>query len=181
MLWQVALGRAAGVIALPGPFDGRSPFAFAARTNLLAVAGRQEVLLWETGLRREIRRFPTKPFKSLALSPDGLTLAVGDVNGRAHLHDTRSGELLGVSLDGHLSSVDTLAFSGDGRTLLTGGDLRIKLWNLASQREVASARHAGPVIFATFSANDELLVTADAGLTARVWSAPRLPEPPMAR
>lgn len=77
--------------------------------------------------------------------------------------------------------MDVLAFSGDGRTLVTGGDQRIKLWDLASRREVASTRHRGLVIFEAFAANDELLVSADAGLSVRVWSAPRSPDAPASR
>lgn len=181
VLWDVAAAREAAVIGIPNENDGRTPFAFAGRTNLLAVAGKGEVLLWDLGAHREIRRFRTRVFLSLALSADGLALAVGDSGGRVQLYDTRSGERTGAPLGGHLSSVDVLAFSGDGRTLVTGGDQRIKLWDLASRREVASVRHRGLVIFAAFAANDELLVSADAGLSVRVWSAPRSLEPPAAR
>jgi WD40 repeat protein len=86
------------------------------------------------------------------------TLAMGDTVGWTHLYDTRSGELSGVPLAGHLSSVDVFGFTADGRTLLTGDDQRIKLWDLASRREVASVRHTATIIFAAFSA-DEMMRT----------------------
>jgi WD40 repeat protein len=42
-------------------------------------------------------------------------------------------------LKGHIMSVKGVAFSPDGKTLATGGDDRkVKLWNIATQQEVAT-------------------------------------------
>lgn len=173
VLWEVGAAVEARVIEFPDDHVGRTPFSFAARTNVLALASRNEVLFWDTVQHREIRRFPTRRFATLALSPDGNTLVIGDFSGLTYLYDARSGTQLGEPLAGHLSSVNMLGFTSDGRTLLTSGDQRVKLWDLASRREVASARHQGTAVFAAFFAKDELLVTADLGHSVRVWAAPR--------
>lgn len=172
VLWNVTSARPLGVIELPSINEGRSPFAFATKSPVLAIACEEAVLLWNTDSQSEIRRFPTKPFKALALSSYGNILAVGDTSGRTYLYDTRSGEIMGDPLAGHLSAVNMLRFTSDSKTLLTGGDLRVKLWDLVSRREVASARHLATATFAEFSADDSLLVTADLGHSLRVWSAP---------
>jgi WD40 repeat protein len=44
-----------------------------------------------------------------------------------------------AALAGHIQSVRGIAFTPDGKTLATGGDDRkVKLWNIATQQEVAT-------------------------------------------
>ena len=72
--------------------------------------------------------------ESVAFSPDGRTLAVGDVGGHVGLWDTATGQRTATLAEG--SPVYSVAFSPDGQTLAVGdlnGDvalLRQSLWNL---------------------------------------------------
>jgi WD40 repeat protein len=70
----------------------------------------------------------------VAFSPNGQTLAIGDLNGNLGLWDTGSGHQTATLAEG--SPVYTVAFSRNGQTLAIGdlnGDvalLRRSLWNL---------------------------------------------------
>jgi WD40 repeat protein len=75
------------------------------------------------------------PVRALAISPDGLRLAVA----RGHdvvIYDPRYGvRLRSLSADGgtaHATIVDSLAFSPDGTTLATGSFREVVLWDAAT-------------------------------------------------
>lgn len=70
------------------------------------------------------------PTISLALSPDGQTLAIGSETGRIWLLRAADGTPL-KDLDGHMGRVNSLAFSSDGTRLASGGaDGTVRLWGV---------------------------------------------------
>jgi WD40 repeat protein len=75
---------------------------------------------------------------SLAISPDGGTLATGEEDGHLRLWDLPSGREL-AHWPAHNAAVTALAFSPDGETLASGArDATMKLWNLLFlRRELA--------------------------------------------
>jgi hypothetical protein len=82
---------------------------------------------------RVIVRTPT-PIPSVAVSPDGHTLASGS-NGHTvrlwNLTDPAHPTPLGQPLTGHTNWVNSVAFSPDGHTLASGSvDHTVRLWNL---------------------------------------------------
>ena len=78
---------------------------------------------------------------SLAFSPDGAVLAaaVGDhQSGMAQLWDVASGQML-VELQGHRHRVTGIAFSPDGRRLVTSSyDGSLRLWNAQTGAEIST-------------------------------------------
>ena len=67
---------------------------------------------------------------SVAFSPDGDTLAIGEWNSEVYLFDVASGERK-AKLSRHSSRVSSVAFSPDGRRLVSGSwDGTALLWNV---------------------------------------------------
>ncbi len=70
----------------------------------------------------------TSRVMSIALSPDGQTLASGSEDETIKIWNLQTGKLL-RTLSGHVSPVISVTFSPDGQTLASGGQSgRIKLW-----------------------------------------------------
>ena len=75
------------------------------------------------------------------------------------------------TLGGHQSTVYSVALSADGTTLVSGGgDSTIKVWDLASGREVRSlAGHKSYVENVALSADGKTVVSGSTDCTIKVW------------
>jgi serine/threonine protein kinase len=107
---------------------------FSPNGKTLLGGGYRLVRLWDTGtwsLRREHDIAEINP--AFALSADGKLLASGGTNENSvKVWDAESGELK-LTLDGHEKGVLALAFSPDGRTLVSGSyDNTARLWDAQS-------------------------------------------------
>jgi hypothetical protein len=159
--------------------DGRR---LAAADHPQVRGSRREIIVWDLAEGRELRRLPPPAGAaawSLALSADGNTLAAvgGDANrgltkagGFLVVWDLRSGEqkLARTGLDNNLVSV---AFSADGRSLVTGGaDGAVRLWEAATgQERHRFTGHETGVYAPTFSADGKLIAAASSDAPVFVW------------
>jgi WD40 repeat protein len=74
----------------------------------------------------------------VAAAPDGRTLAAGTPAGQVGFADPGTGQLLGAPQEAHVGPVSALAFSHDGRWLVTAGEDRaLYVWD-ARRRKIAS-------------------------------------------
>ncbi|WP_423509375.1 trypsin-like peptidase domain-containing protein [Streptomyces xinghaiensis] len=109
----------------------------------------------------------TSPVSSVAVSPDGNTLATGSRDRTVRLWDVRTHRLR-ATLTGHSRSVGSVAFSPDGKTLATGGEDRtVRLWDVRTHRRLATLTgSASPVVF---SPDGKTLATGGDQGRVRLW------------
>jgi hypothetical protein len=111
------------------------------------------------------------PLLSLALAPDGKTLAAGDRRGVVTLWDTLSGKPH-ASLPTDLGPAWSLAFSADGRRLASGHDKGyFAIWQVASlRRTLVPGAHRGRINALAFAPDGKVLAVG--GLddrSVRLW------------
>jgi WD40 repeat protein len=107
------------------------------------------------------------PARSVAFSPNRLTLASGSDDGRITLWRVEEGTRLGT-LSGHTGSVRSIIFDDDGRLLASSGsDGTVRLWDVKRRTELAALNgHTDAVVSVAFSPDGQLL--ASGGFDGRI-------------
>ncbi len=105
------------------------------------------------------------PSLALALSPNGQRLAAGR-GGQLALYDlTRTNFPLVIEVQAHTDAIQSLTWSHDGHTLVSGGFRRIRFWSgdtLLAGREVSEGL-SGRVTAVELTPDDRTLALADGG------------------
>jgi WD40 repeat protein len=129
------------------------------------LGGTNQVHCWSL-LRRDFGC----PVLSLALSPDGGSLAVGLADGRVLLHDPRTGVQVGPTLSEHTQAVHAVAFSPDGTLLATGSnDETMRVWSTTDGRPVSRLDNAEGVRALAFSPDGRRLASGGRDYDAKVY------------
>jgi WD40 repeat protein/DNA-binding SARP family transcriptional activator len=118
---------------------------------IAAAAGRLGTHIREVGTGRLVKRLDTgeAPY-SVAFSPDGKLLFIGQYDGRGHLFSTESWKPVGRPLESHTARITFPEFSRDGRTLVTAAaDGTAVLWDVASQKPLGSPLELAPSTYAS--------------------------------
>jgi WD40 repeat protein len=130
------------------------------------------VLLWHLSKMERLYAFLGHfgSVRSVAISPDGQTLASGAGDKTIKLWNLSTGELVNT-LFGHSSSVLSVAISRDGQTLASGGgDKTIKVWNLSTGELLNTlSEHSDSVRSVTFSPDGQTLASGSDDSTIKIW------------
>jgi WD40 repeat protein/serine/threonine protein kinase len=144
--------------------------AFSPDGKTLATSGWDKSLsLWDVASLRHVKLTGLN-VRSMAFSPDGKTLAIAPSAGRSiRLWDVSArSERAGIAQP---SEVFGVAYSPDGKLLATaGGDSMVRLWDVATKREMSILRgHTATVFRVAFSPDGRTLASGGADNTVRLW------------
>jgi hypothetical protein len=158
-LWDPTTGEQ--IRAFEGHADDVTSVAFSPDGGLVLTGGRY----WPT-LQEELA-IVNKAKGRVSHPVDGR----GAVQNAAWLWDAVSGQPL-HSFEGHADGVMSVAFSPDGRFVLTGGDHTARLWDAATGRQIRSFEgHSDVVRSVAFSPDGRFVLTGSGDTTARLWDA----------
>jgi WD40 repeat protein len=166
------------------PHDGPvGELAFSPRGDLIASAcsARNEIKLWDPATGDVRHTFRMREASALAFSSDGKLLAGGgDVNqtGGAErapieIWNVHSGKEE-FSLPGPASPIKSLAFSPDGKKLVSGGGYlkqgEVKVWDLAQRKEAVDFKgHSSSVFTVAFSPDGRRVASGDYDHKVLLW------------
>ncbi|MEV4033734.1 nSTAND1 domain-containing NTPase [Streptomyces umbrinus] len=181
-LWDTGSGRLRS--KLPAHNESVNVMAFSQDGRTLAVTDRGTVRLWDTDSGRHHTSLRLRATVagaesdvsvfSMALSPDGRTLATGNTDGTVRMWNTQTGRHH-TTLPRQTGPGVFVAFSPDGHALATTSfDGAVRLWNADTGRLRRSLPgHTGPVNAVAFSPDSRTLALATTGRDSamQLWDA----------
>jgi RNA polymerase sigma factor (sigma-70 family) len=126
--------------------------AFSRHANEVALRRRTELGLWNIAAGRQVFSLQASHapkeelLEPVAFAPDGKTAAAATYQGASpgqppeyaiYLWELATGQVT-MRIVGIKTRLEALVFAADGRTLASGGDDRIQLWNVATGQELLS-------------------------------------------
>ena len=138
------------------------------------------LILWDLSTGEILNPFDklnTENPTGVAMSPDGLSILVGSMEGTLYWLDSKTGELIYAFRD-HSNWISDVAFSPDGRFAIAGlGDGQAVIWDLASKQQVAALKfHSKELTDFAVSPDGETMisVSSDGGMV--LWGLTNVSE-----
>jgi RNA polymerase sigma factor (sigma-70 family) len=146
--------------------------AFTPDSKKLIAASLPDCVLrvWDLAAGKPIHVFQGRDakdgFLSMSLSPDGKTVALGQLGSVVRLWDVATGNEKFAEQRGHESLIRALAFSPDGKTLASGGWFgQTFLWDWASKKRIG-------LLPSSTNTNDALSFSPDGKRLASIGNTP---------
>ena len=103
---------------------------------------------------------------SVAFSPDNRCIISGTQDGTIKVWDAHNGSEL-MTFEGHEGPVRSVAFSPDGKQIVSAGGSTIMIWNAVTGELIKTL--TAPVISAAFSPDGKRIVSGSGDTTIKVW------------
>jgi WD40 repeat protein len=143
-----------------------------------------EIHVWDVAEGKVKRTIGHKKgVRSVAIAPDGHTLAAGTYDNSLQLYDLATGELKAIG-SGHTAGINAAAFTADGKRLVTAGlDKTVKVWQTpallaAGAKSVefkpyaSLEEHTNRVFSVAVSKDGRTILSGGEDRIARVWDMP---------
>jgi WD40 repeat protein/tRNA A-37 threonylcarbamoyl transferase component Bud32 len=143
----------------------------------LAGTGGRYLKIWNAQTGKETLSLESSNgYSHVVFSPDGKRLAIASPGPK--VLDAQTGKEL-LTLKGHDRGVRSVAFSSDGKRLVTGSwDHMLKVWDAQTGQEIFTLKgHTGGVMSVVFSPDGRRLASAGFDHTVKLWDAQRGQEP----
>ncbi|MFI7642585.1 NACHT and WD repeat domain-containing protein [Nonomuraea sp. NPDC049400] len=175
VLWDTASRQQ--LLLLADNYNSVNSVAFSPDGKLVAAAGGDGVARLADARTHLQLGTPMPALGAVALSPDGRMLAAGmpdDKDPAIQLWDVATQRRLGPPLnpEGPRRAVYRLSFTPDGRTLLSGGADGLRLWDVATRREIAQERTLSSAVISA----DGRFVAAQKNKSIVFWDIARRAE-----
>ena len=173
--WDTITGEEKDALTgLPGHINNLS-FSPDGKTIVSVTGGDSEVCISNIITGKPQKTFTvrmTDNVFSVAFSPDGKIVAIGNSDGNIYLSDLNTGKLM-RKLTGHSEDVQRVVFSPDGRTIASSSylDETVRLWDAhTGEHRRTLTEHTGDIEGLTFSPDGKTLASSGSGDgTIRFW------------
>ena len=138
--------------------------------EIASVSQDKTIRFWDLDTGAELRKFSDVHFMNVVtFNQDGTKFVTAGAVSDIKLRDSETGKVIQV-FKGHTKSVNCLSISLDGKKLVSGGDLEIKIWDIESGREMASLTGSlGLVCGVEFNPDGSRIASAGYDRTIKIW------------
>ena len=167
-IWEVGSGRI--LRSLRGHRAAISALAFSSDGRTARSSGYDHsVILWDVGTGKKLRTIKRSDGIETAFSSDGRhSLSIDSLEEALVLWEVDTGNVRRFL--GHKDTISSVAFSPDGRFALSGHESTLRMWELASGRELRTfVGHTGKVNSVAFSPDSRFALSGSSDGTTRIW------------